>query len=170
MYCFNTQTFEWTQLSYSPSDTVPSPRNSHSCIYSKHCESLIIFGGANENIGPMNDIWFFCLEDKQHQWRKMIPNIDKGDIPLPREMHASCIDDARRCMYVMGGRNAEGNVCQDLWELNLGRLVSSPFAETFHFSPNSLFNDRNLLRIHQNLMNGIELIQLHLQDVLILLT
>jgi len=144
-YRLDTRTMEWkvivastmataptTKPEVIPQETQhgPSPwpeaRNSHTCILfpkdDDDDDEIILFGGANEQHGPQNDVWSFSLET--NDWRRIQCKGDDG-IPCGREMHSACIvlDDGdgrrRRQMYIMGGRNVEGKICQDFWVLDL---------------------------------------------------
>ncbi len=147
VYCLDTELLEWTKIKTIKSSfasttgvaskgrtTSPEPRNSHSCVLSKDNEYMIIFGGANDDIGPMNDVWAFDLKEGCHEWVK-IPCCDCSSsttttsisndassvkVPEAREMHAACIDVTTNTMYIVGGRNINGNACQDVWTLDLG--------------------------------------------------
>jgi hypothetical protein len=120
MFYLNTEIMEWILLKNEDHTTLPAPRNSHSSVYSQRNECFILFGGANETVGPMNDVWLFSLKnyEQDHSWEQLICD---GDChPSPREMHSACMDENRNCMYIIGGRDIEGNVCNDLWALNFG--------------------------------------------------
>jgi len=151
LYRLDTRTMEWkgietnkttaitTITEVMPQETQHSSswqdaRNSHTCIlFPKNDDGkiddddkMILFGGANEQHGPQNDVWSFSL--KTLDWRQIQCTGDEG-IPCGREMHSACVilDDGGasgccRQMYIMGGRNVDGNVCQDFWVLDLGRL------------------------------------------------
>lgn len=157
VHCLNTETMEWTEINttatasttnstttneLSSKSSIPKPRNSHSCVFSKQKECMVIFGGANEIVGPMNDVWLFHLKDGCYEWEELSCCGDdannanttattkntndgkKNDIPVAREMHSACIDDDSNVIYVVGGRNVRGIVCQDVWALNLGAFES----------------------------------------------
>lgn len=141
MYSLNTKTLEWTIITTTNNSSslslLPPSRNSHTCVLSKtkneNEESLrfIIFGGANETVGPMNDVWSFRLSAKNNkkEWEEMtcVCGRDGNGIPTAREMHSACIDEDGNSMYIIGGRNMEGSVCQDLWVLNLGMFMNQSF-------------------------------------------
>ena len=119
MYCLNTKTMEWTKMTNeSSSSPLPAPRNSHTCLLYRE-ESLIIFGGANEHVGPMDDVWSFSLTDGKNMWNRIHCCGGIDGTPRPREMHAACLDKEKDCIFVVGGRNVENNVCQDVWSLDL---------------------------------------------------
>lgn len=128
MFCLNTETMEWTHLKNDDdnTNTLPAPRNSHSSVYSHQNECFIIFGGANETVGTMNDVWLFNLKkcEQDCSWEQLLI-CDGGDCcPSPREMHSACMDESRNCMYIAGGRDMEGNVCNDLWVFLFGKKIS----------------------------------------------
>ena len=88
-------------LDYYNQTNRPMPRNSHTAtvIGSK----MYVFGGANEEVGVMNDLWMLDL-DHHHGWERIIAsdvNVTEGAedggtstrspvIPDAREMHAAC--------------------------------------------------------------------------------
>lgn len=120
MYLLETNTMQWSRVTDELS-IWPPPRNSHSSVFCKHDECIVIFGGANELVGPMNDVWCFSIKNKERHWTQINCNGDEdGVVPAPREMHSACFADNKNCMYVVGGRNKEGGICQDLWSLDWG--------------------------------------------------
>jgi hypothetical protein len=125
MYCLDINILEWIQVRDRPSSSsslspVPATRNSHTCVLYRKEERIIMFGGANENNGPMNDLWSFDLTNEKYQWDQISYSGYDGEIPIAREMHSMCIDEDSNIIYVVGGRNVGGNVCQDIWTLDLG--------------------------------------------------
>ena len=101
----------------------PKSRNSQGAALSG--SKWIIFGGANESIGPMGDFWWFDLEAMV--WHEINIDVDfnasvnvndTNDKPCAREMHTLCSDAENDCLYLLGGRKEDGGVCQDFWMYN----------------------------------------------------
>ena len=124
---------------YFGQTTRPMPRNSHTAVATSDGK-MLLFGGANAEVGPMNDMWTLDLrslkdEAGEHelQWEKIGGGVecsDNSSTPWPeaREMHSACIvplssspstKDDGLGMLVMGGRNADGSIRQDMWLFDL---------------------------------------------------
>lgn len=71
----------------------PSPRAGHSAII--YGDSMIIFGGTDEEKDKLNDTWEFNLTN--NQWRKL----EASDPPLPRSGHSACL--YKDLMIIFGG-------------------------------------------------------------------
>lgn len=116
LYCLDTEKMAWTTLcngetalrEKTKSVAIPSCRNSHASALIG--DEVIIFGGANADEGPMDDMWVFNLLSES--WKKIETN--RSVHPEAREMHSVCIANSK--MYVWGGRKESGEVCQDIWE------------------------------------------------------
>ena len=102
---------EWCQVQRSSStrEQWPKDRNSQGSVLVG--SNWVFFGGANECEGPMDDFWLFDLE--KMVWHDIKANGD--DNPCAREMHTLCCDAENKCVYLLGGRRHDGEVCQDFW-------------------------------------------------------
>jgi len=138
LHRLDTRTMEWAVVDVAANADTPSPdaRNSHTCVLLLNDgddgdgdgddgdDRVILFGGANERLGPQNDVWSLTL--KTRVWTRVQCG-GHGGVPCGREMHSACVvvDDGgdggarRRRMYVMGGRDGDGRVCHDSWTLDL---------------------------------------------------
>mmetsp|Transcript_23606 Transcript_23606/g.34699 ORF Transcript_23606/g.34699 Transcript_23606/m.34699 type:complete len:459 (-) Transcript_23606:596-1972(-) len=155
-YCLDTRSLSWSAVNSneSESDTSmnstifsakedkqeiirPLPRNSHSAVVMEN--KMVIFGGANSETGPMNDAWAFDLN--LHIWERI--EYPTNMVPEKREMHTACVLGsnsccrASSCMYIVGGRREDGEVCQDLWVLDSAnfewnKLASPPSPRCSH--------------------------------------
>lgn len=89
----------------------PPVRNSHSAVVIGG--EMVVFGGANGE-GPLGDA--LCLDLSSRAWRTA--PVAGGEVPGPREMHAACATGgASPSMFVVGGRQGDGTICSDLWQL-----------------------------------------------------
>jgi hypothetical protein len=77
---------------------------------------LIVFGGANEEDGPMHDLWAYDL--KLESWCELPAN---GTKPSGREMHTLTAHHEKMCIYLFGGRMRDGTICQDLYVYKFGK-------------------------------------------------
>jgi hypothetical protein len=100
----------------------PKCRNSQGAALSG--SKWVIFGGANESIGPMEDFWWFDLEAMVWHEINVSGNVNvstndnAAKKPCAREMHTLCSDPENDCVYLLGGRKEGGGVCQDFWVYN----------------------------------------------------
>ena len=101
-------------------DPIPTQRNSHTAVILHG--TMIVYGGANSNAGPLNDIWEYNFTN--HKWNPI--QVHGECIPEPREMHSACVinhmipNTSPSCMIIVGGRNHTGKVCSDVWMLHSG--------------------------------------------------
>lgn len=149
MYIYNSKLQSWSEIVVTNNtENIPSPRNSHSAVIldnpslSEPNAKMIIFGGANELIGPNNECWQFDLTAKTWERLHCIGDENFG-FPDAREMHTACIVNYCQTvipggdiepnktgfenihkieMIVMGGRKESGEICKDCWSLNLVTL------------------------------------------------
>lgn len=122
LYCLDTTSLTWTYIKPQGGE-VPAPRNSHTAVIING--NIVIYGGANSKVGPLGDLWEFNV--RTNTWRKIQC---KGDVtPGAREMHSASVlskneeNIGTSCMYIVGGRKANGDVSKDAWMLNSGELV-----------------------------------------------
>jgi len=129
--CFNDvvvldcDAWEWSRLEISgPS---PPPRNSHVACAVNGGRLLVVYGGANPEVGPMSDVYLLDLEEGAERWIR--PKVT-GQAPEPREMHAACVlPNTRgdgdwvgdREIIVVGGRGRDA-VLSDAVVLDAQRL------------------------------------------------
>ena len=113
MYYLNIVTMTWGEVDASAHELWPKRRNSHSAVLLGG-KKLVVFGGANEEDGPTNDLWSYDFE--LNTWF----DFTSGNAPCAREMHSLTGDDDRNCVYLLGGRKEDGTVCQDFWVYHLG--------------------------------------------------
>ena len=157
LYVYDTQTNKWSCADPGSADDEsaedyfgqtnrPMPRNSHTAVATPDGK-MLLFGGANAEVGPMNDMWTLDLQslkdeagERNLQWERIGGGAESSDngktgdnssTPWPeaREMHSACIvpissspsnkDGNHLGMLVMGGRNADGSVRQDMWLFDL---------------------------------------------------
>ena len=112
---------EWSQI--NSEGTRPGQRYGHSLNY---LDPFIILFGGNLNPQLMNDIWVMNMKKKEkYTWIK----IDiKGDIPVERLYHSSCLCPEGKFMNKLicfGGRNPQNKPLNDLWALTLKNTENS---------------------------------------------
>ena len=112
IFSFDTTKKGWTLLSDSGEDTggkpKPCSRHSHTAVVTG--TKMLIFGGESPVYGVLNDTWKFGF--KSHEWKKIEPM--SCNVPISREMHSASVHDS--IMYIIGGRDVNGNVLDDIWK------------------------------------------------------
>ena len=103
---------KWTRL--VTSGTGPGNRTFASMIYDPLRNRLLLFGGADENQNPYNDVWALPLGGTL-TWTQLTPT---GGPPDPRSGAFAAYDRAADQMVVFGG---DGN--SDTWLLKLSSLT-----------------------------------------------
>ena len=167
LHVYNTQTNTWTCLDRGSAEDEsaeeyygqairPMPRNSHSVVVSN--AKMFLFGGANAEVGPMDDLWTLDLQtldevdddsckagEAKVQWERIGAGDDDDDDdctspwPEAREMHSACVvpllkdqpngGQDQAGMLLMGGRKADGTALRDMWLLDLQSLEWRQLAE-----------------------------------------
>ncbi|KAJ1993641.1 hypothetical protein GGI25_001531 [Coemansia spiralis] len=97
----------WTYASNGPA------RKYHSLCYISSIDSLILFGGSDQNIASYNDVKTFSIKSSAWQYSLNIT----GDAPSERVLHSAvCTDDS---MIVFGGTHQVGDTPSDsnVWVL-----------------------------------------------------
>jgi hypothetical protein len=79
----------WTNL--TTPDTPPGPRRGHTAVYDAGHARMLLFGGYDEQLGFLNDVWALSLVGKPI-WTMLRPS---GTPPSPREGHAAIFDPVR---------------------------------------------------------------------------
>jgi hypothetical protein len=109
------ETMTWGEVDSSAQEFWPKRRNSHdSALLST---KLVVFGGANEVDGPMNDLWTYDFHTKL--WREL--HAVEDHVPCVREMHTLSGDPEKNRVYLLGGRMEDGTICRDLFVYNFGK-------------------------------------------------
>ncbi|KAJ2782465.1 hypothetical protein H4R18_002271 [Coemansia javaensis] len=104
----------WSYTSNGPA------RKYHTLCYMSAIDSLVLFGGSDQNIGSYNDVKVFSVE--RSAWRYAVDV--QGDAPAERVLHSAvCTEDA---MYVFGGMHAVGDAPSDstVWVLSAANETS----------------------------------------------
>ncbi|KAJ1892612.1 hypothetical protein LPJ66_006243 [Kickxella alabastrina] len=97
----------WNYASNGPA------RKYHTLCYMKSIESLVMFGGSDQNIASYNDIKVFSVNTNIWQYAVTVD----GDLPAERILHSAvCTDDT---MYMFGGLNSMDDAPSDstVWML-----------------------------------------------------
>ncbi len=104
----------WGEIDNTSQEYWPKRRNSQDSVLLG--KKLVVFGGANEVDGPMNDFWAYDFESQL--WSELHP--ENGDTPSAREMHTLTGDLQKNSVYLLGGRMEDGTTCQDLFVYSFG--------------------------------------------------
>lgn len=110
---------KWEKISSG----IPSGRFGHSCVV--FGDSLVLFGGINDNGARKNDTWvgrtvLHETSGMKLSWRPL----DVGSVaPPPRGAHAGCCIDKRK-MLIYGGIGMSGVRLGDTWVLDLSENLS----------------------------------------------
>lgn len=106
MYCFDTQTMTWTEISYNTeSGQIPSKRTDHSLVF--YNDFLYVFGGKGKKSGKdeiYKDLYKFNLKTKV--WTEI-----KGERAILQPSFGHSATMYNDSMYVFGGW--DGKVCLD---------------------------------------------------------
>ncbi|KAJ2628373.1 hypothetical protein H4R22_003921 [Coemansia sp. RSA 1290] len=103
-----------TTLSWSYASNGPA-RKYHSLCYMDSIQSLVLFGGSDQNIASYNDVKLFSVEKGTWQYSVNIT----GNVPSERILHSAvCTKDT---MYVFGGTHSINDQPSDsaVWMLTV---------------------------------------------------
>ena len=104
----------WTQ--FTPSGG-PGPRELPGVVYDSTSNELILFGGANGNIGEtFNDVWVLTNANGSGgipAWTQLSP---AGTLPPARDQAAATYDPTTNRMTIFGGESSSG-LLGDTWVL-----------------------------------------------------
>ncbi|WP_298903024.1 kelch repeat-containing protein [uncultured Psychroserpens sp.] len=95
----------WNQIE---TPTSPEPRSGHTMVYNSENQSLILFGGKNDNQELLNDTW----EWKNKKWTQL-----KIKGPPKRQSHSMTYHSTDHGIYIFGGSNIEKASLNDTWVL-----------------------------------------------------
>ncbi|KAJ1895410.1 hypothetical protein LPJ81_004964, partial [Coemansia sp. IMI 209127] len=110
----NLDVLQPTDLSWSYASNGPA-RKYHSFCYISSIESLVLFGGSDQNIASYNDVKVFSVKSNIWQYSVAIG----GDVPAERVLHSAvCTNNS---MVVFGGTNKVGDSPSDstVWVLSV---------------------------------------------------
>ncbi|KRX08367.1 Galactose oxidase/kelch, beta-propeller [Pseudocohnilembus persalinus] len=102
--------FEWKMIDIQ--DQKPEPRFGHTMNYLSSSNSLIIYGGKDNDGNFYKDFWVFRL-----YYQKWIKLDVQGEIERNRHLHCSAINDTN-IMYVFGGIDSHKLVSWNLYKVN----------------------------------------------------
>ncbi|HET9253224.1 MAG TPA: kelch repeat-containing protein [Candidatus Eisenbacteria bacterium] len=100
----------WVDL--APIGVPPFGRSDHAAAYDTPRDRMIVFGGSAG--GVLQDVW--SLQMVGLVWTKLNPS---GQAPSARTGHLMIHDPPRDRMLVFGGADADGDLFDDVWALNL---------------------------------------------------
>lgn len=66
---WNWNCFSWQRIPVQTGETIPLPRRGHRSVYSAEHDFLFVFGGYNESVGDLNDLFYFDLRNRI--WRSI---------------------------------------------------------------------------------------------------
>jgi len=145
LYMLNLETWEWKYIGESGEEvpprnshtlsivTSPMPGDSHQPVTDLDRTDdiqtyLVVYGGASPEAGPMSDVYYAELssdfKDKSEvfvTWKKLLGSETSSPSPCQsgpgkREMHSTCTYNGS--VYIVGGRDEEGEVLSDVWQLS----------------------------------------------------
>lgn len=107
---------EWTPLSPS---VPPDRRVSHTAVYDKQSNKMIVFAGSLDpgGIQLTNDLWSLSNADNSGvapTWQLLSPS---GQLPSNRWGHAAVYDEQADIMIVFGGAETGAAIFKDVWVL-----------------------------------------------------
>jgi Galactose oxidase, central domain/Kelch motif len=124
LYIHDTVSRKWTHI--NPPEPLPLPRRAHTTVLYRN--KLYIFGGGN-GVKALNDVWSLdtSIPVERMKWELLKTH---GERPGPRGYHTANL--VGNIMIVIGG--SDGRDCfSDIWVLNLGTSMLSPFPPPFLF-------------------------------------
>lgn len=90
----------------------PEARSGHSMIYDTFRESLVVFGGKNNQGELLNDLWV---------WSGTSWTLLSNEGPSPRQSHRIVFNSDTGDIFLFGGSNAAGQSLNDTWIFNKGK-------------------------------------------------
>jgi len=103
----------WTPL--APTGIPPIARTSHSAVYDRPRNRMIVFGGNDSTGTYLNDTWALDLNGGG-AWQQLTP---AGTLPPATVAATAVYDPLRDCMLVIGGSNKVIGALNTVWELSL---------------------------------------------------
>jgi len=98
---------------------LPRLRSGHSAIHDEGGNRMIIFGGMSDEYGyELGDMW--AMDDSSFNWTEL--TTENAGPPGLRD-HAAIYDPDTRSMVFFGGVYNSGQITNDIWILDIGRLV-----------------------------------------------
>ncbi|EAS07283.2 kelch motif protein (macronuclear) [Tetrahymena thermophila SB210] len=111
------ETYEWNKVEYT-TDVIPDSRDSHTANVINN--KMWVFGGSNSEL-LFNEFWTFDLQ--KNEWLNP-SSLIKGEIPSPREGHASAVLQDRY-LVIIGGFNSEiEQIYQDVYVIDTKNKTS----------------------------------------------
>jgi hypothetical protein len=107
----------WTTLIANGAAGSPSARNDHSAVYDAANNRMIVFGGDDDSLTPLSDVWVLSNANGQGGsavWSNLSPS---GAAPPARFGHTAVYDPANNLMTVFGGDNGTLGM-NDVWVLS----------------------------------------------------
>jgi hypothetical protein len=134
---------QWTQM--SPGGDPPAARGGHVMFYDQQRNSIIMFGGGDEQANPVfNDSWLLTEANGlggPPQWVQIAP---EGGPPVARFWPAAGYSaGARRLVVAMGNQTAFPNYLSDTWVLT-EEDAAAPREVEIDIKPGSSQNSINL--------------------------
>ncbi len=109
LWAYDPSANTWTEL--HPTGDVPCARLGHSMVYNPGSGKIILFGGMNQAMNTLNDLWAY--DPAANTWSELPA---AGDVPPARDSHAMACDPASGKIFLFGG---EGGcvALDDTWVL-----------------------------------------------------
>jgi hypothetical protein len=101
----------------------PPPRYHHTGIYDITTDQLVVFGGLQQSLVPLNDLWSSpeivsagqTITTAPYHWVQLSPT---GTLPSARYGHGAAYDSVSNRMIMFGGGTSSTNCLNDLWLLD----------------------------------------------------
>jgi hypothetical protein len=101
----------------------PPPRYHHTGVYDIVTDQLVVFGGLQESLVPLNDLWSSpkivgagqTITTDPYLWAQLSPT---GTIPAARYGHGAAYDSVSNRMIMFGGGSSSTSCLNDLWLLD----------------------------------------------------
>lgn len=102
VYHLDTKKMEWTHLA-TKSDKknvkLPRARSGHASVLLDDNQTMVIFGGKDDENNKMNDLWKFDVQTRE--WTEMQVAGDASSIPMARSGHTATLKG--KYMFIFGG-------------------------------------------------------------------
>jgi N-acetylneuraminic acid mutarotase len=113
MWAYDSAADAWTEL--KPSGKRPSARSGHAMAYDQAAHRLILFGGLDNTVAPLDDTWAY--DPVANTWTELDPS---GGPPLARIGHSMVYDPVARRSILFGGSTRASATLGDIWAYDAG--------------------------------------------------
>lgn len=132
LFCLN-KDLEMKKVEFDLSDGMPYPRvrNSHTLVRDHQNQKIYVYGGANADDGPLNDLFEF--DQKENDWAQLLTSGKESpeDVPPALEMHTSHLyydENSKPHILILGGRTPD-SLSSAIYRLDLEELQWSKIGD-----------------------------------------